>query len=141
MQRPTDRQATHSAHAAAHHRRRLQSGCWQKHGYLVCRSRKSIPVLLGSRHVAALKQSSRCSLADQTALHTVSVSVKLPSQHLSQHVLSSMFHGLICRWQAASGNKSHTAFGSLRKFTPHAAASAYMLTEEVQTHVSLACRL
>jgi len=99
VQRPTDRQATHSAHTAAHHRRRLQPGCRQKHGQLVCWCRKSIPVLLGSRHVAALKQSSRCSLADQIALHIVCMSIKLRQQHFSQHVMSLITHGLIFSWQ------------------------------------------
>ena len=43
--------------------------------------------------------------------------------------------------QLASGNDSHAALVSMREFRPHAAASAYMLTEQLQTRASLVCRL
>ncbi len=64
------------------------------------------------------------------ALHTVCMSIKLQQQHLLQHVISLIIHGLIFSWLV--GIDSHAALLSLREFTPHAAASAYMLTAEVQ---------
>ncbi len=88
----------------------------------------------GSSQTKQQVQSCRsdCSLCC-LHVHQASTAVLVTACHVFNDSLSDL--------QLASGHDSHAASIPLRNCMPHAAASGHMLTEEVQTCVSLVCRL